>query len=204
MTAIQQQNVVAPVGRIGARPIGKDQQFQFNLQTQGRLVTPAEFGNIVIRANPDGSVLRLRDVAKVQLGAQNMDSETRLNGQPAVPVAIYLAPGANAVNTSALVRKALQRLSERFPAGLHARVMYDTSEFVSDTVHEVITTLLEAFGLVVLVVFLFLGSIARHHHPGGRRAGEPDRHLRGAAGAGVHRQHGVAAGDGAGDRHRGR
>ncbi len=113
----------------------------------------------MIRANPDGSVLRLRDVADVQLGAQNMDSETRLNGQPAVPVAIYLSPGANAVQTSAAINQALQRLSTRFPAGLHARVMYDTSEFVRDTVREVLTTLLEAFGLVVLVVFLFLGSV---------------------------------------------
>jgi hydrophobe/amphiphile efflux-1 (HAE1) family protein len=159
IAAIEAQNVVAPVGRIGARPAANDQQFQFNLQTQGRLVTAKQFGNIVIRANPDGSVLRLRDVADVQLGAQNMDSETRLNGAPAVPVAIYLAPGANAVQTSAAVDQALQRLSTRFPAGLHARVMYDTSEFVRDTVREVLTTLLEAFGLVVLVVFLFLGSV---------------------------------------------
>ncbi len=159
ISAINAQNTVAPVGRIGARPIGNDQQFQFNLQTQGRLITPAQFGAIVIRANPDGSVLRLRDVADVDLGAQNMDAETRLNGQPAVPVAIYLAPGANAVQTSAAVQAALNRLGARFPQGLHAKVMYDTSEFVRDTVHEVLTTLLQAFALVVLMVFLFLGSI---------------------------------------------
>ena len=91
------QNVLAPIGRIGARPIGDDQQFQFNVQTQGRLTTPEEFGAIVLRANPDGSVLRLRDVARVELGAQNMDSESRLNGRPGVPIGIYLAPGANAV-----------------------------------------------------------------------------------------------------------
>ncbi len=159
IAAIQQQSTVAPIGRIGARPVGNNQQFQFNLQTQGRLVTPAQFGDIVIRANPDGSVLRLHDVADVQLGAQNMDAETRLNGRPAVPVAIYLSPGANAVQTSAAVARALQRLSQSFPRGLHAQVMYDSSSFVSDTLREVIQTLLEAFALVVLVVFLFLGNI---------------------------------------------
>src|SRR6201997_769916 len=83
IAAIQAQNVEAPVGRIGARPIGKDQQFQLNVQTQGRLTTPEQFGNIVLRANPDGSLLRVRDVARIELGAQNQDIEVRLNGEPA-------------------------------------------------------------------------------------------------------------------------
>jgi hydrophobe/amphiphile efflux-1 (HAE1) family protein len=159
IAAINAQNVVAPVGRIGARPIGNDQQFQFNLQTTGRLVTPAEFGAIVIRANPDGSVLRLRDVARIELGAQNMDSDARLNGKPAVPIGIYLAPGANAVNAAAAVAQTLDRLRGRFPPGLHAMVMYDSTTFVTDTIREVIKTLGEAFILVVIVVFLFLGSV---------------------------------------------
>ena len=159
VAAIQSQNVVAPIGRIGARPIGNDQQFQFNLQTQGRLVTPTQFGNIVIRANPDGSVLRVRDVARVELGAQNMDSETRLNGRPGVPIGIYLSPGANAVDTAAAVTQTLKRLGSRFPPGLHAQVMYDSTTFVSDTRREVMHTLTIAFVLVVCVVFLFLGNI---------------------------------------------
>ncbi len=159
IAAIQAQNVVAPIGRVGARPIGNDQQFQFNLQTQGRLVTPAEFGAIVIRANPDGSVLRLRDVARIELGAQNMDSETRLNGRPGVPIGIYLSPGANAVDTAAAVAKTLARLQTRFPAGLHAMTMYDSTSFVRDTRTEVLKTLGIAFILVVGVVFLFLGSV---------------------------------------------
>ena len=158
IAAIQQQNVVAPIGRIGARPIDNDQQFQFNLQTQGRLLTPGQFGNIVIRANPDGAVLRLRDVARVQLGAQNMDSETRLNGRPAVPIGIYLSPGANAVDTAAAVARTLARMQPRFPAGLHAQVMYNSTTFVSDTRTEVMRTLIIAFTLVVGVVFIFLGS----------------------------------------------
>ena len=159
IAAIQAQNVIAPIGRIGARPIGNDQQFQFNLQTQGRLVTPDQFGAIVIRANPDGSVLRLRDVARIELGAQNMDSETRLNGRPAVPIGIYLSPGANAVNTAQAVAKTLATLEPRFPPGLHARVMYDSTTFVTDTRREVMRTLVIAFVLVVAVVYLFLGNL---------------------------------------------
>jgi len=157
--AIQAQNVQAPVGRIGARPVGNDQQFQLNVQTQGTLTTPEQFGKIVLRANPDGTVLRLSDVARVELGAQNEDTETRLNGRPAVGVALYLAPDANAVQTSAAVTRTLARLSERFPAGLKARVVYDSTLFVNDTIHEVMWTLGAAFILVVIVVFLFLGNL---------------------------------------------
>jgi hydrophobe/amphiphile efflux-1 (HAE1) family protein len=159
ITAIQSQNVVAPVGRIGARPMSTDVQFQLNLQTQGRLTTPEQFGNIVIRANPDGSVLRVKDVARLELGAQNQDSESRLNGQPSVAIAIYLAPGANAVNTAAAVNSKLTQLSPRFPEGLQFQVTYDSTTFVTDTIHEVLRTLVEAFVLVIVVVFLFLGSL---------------------------------------------
>ena len=157
--AISAQNVQAAVGRIGARPTLTDTQFQFNVQTQGRLTTPAQFGAIVVRANPDGSVLRVRDVARVELGAANQDSESRLNGNPAISIGIYLAPGANAVQTSARVQAVLDGLAPRFPEGLKARVFYDSSTFVSDTITEVIRTLAEAFVLVVLVVFLFLGNL---------------------------------------------
>ncbi|HUC09025.1 MAG TPA: multidrug efflux RND transporter permease subunit [Stellaceae bacterium] len=159
ISAIQAQNVVAPVGRIGARPIAKNQQFQMNVQTQGRLTTPEQFGNIVLRANPDGSLLRVKDVARVDLGAQNQDIEARLNGKPAVAIGIYLSPGANAVKTAALVRANLDRLSQRFPPGLKYLVNYDTTTFVFDTIHDVLITLVIAFALVVIVVFLFLGSL---------------------------------------------
>jgi len=158
IAAIQAQNIQAPVGRIGARPIGPDQQFQLNVQTQGQLKTPKEFGEIVLRAFPDGSVLRVRDVARVEMGAQNEDSESRIDGRPGVPIGIYLSPGANAVATAAAVNRTLADLSKRFPEGLKARVMYDSTTFVSDTIHEVIRTLTEAFLLVVLVVYLFLGN----------------------------------------------
>ncbi|TWC01119.1 hydrophobe/amphiphile efflux-1 (HAE1) family protein [Bradyrhizobium macuxiense] len=159
IAAIRAQSVQAPVGRIGARPISNDQQFQFNVQTQGRLTTSKQFGDIVLRANPDGSVLRIRDVARVEIGAQNMDSESRIDGNPGVPMGIYLAPGANAVTTAKAVQATLAKLSERFPPGLTYLVQYDSTTFVSDTIKEVIKTLGEAFVLVVIVVFLFLGNL---------------------------------------------
>jgi hydrophobe/amphiphile efflux-1 (HAE1) family protein len=156
--AVQAQNVQAPVGRIGAQPVPKDQQFQLNVQTQGRLTTPEQFGNIVIRSNPDGSVLRVKDVARIELGAQNEDVESRLNGQSAVAVGIYLAPGANAIQVASAVNTALDKVRSRFPAGLQASVVFDSTVFINDTIHEVVKALLEAFILVIIVVFLFLGS----------------------------------------------
>src|ERR1700726_4051601 len=159
IAAIQAQNVEAPAGRIGARPISRDQQFQMNVQTQGRLTTPEQFGNIVLPANPDGSLLRIRDVARVELGAQNEDVEGRFNSEPAVAIGLYLSPGANAVSTASQVIATMDRLSQRFPAGLHYVVNYDTTTFVRDTIHDVLITLVIAFGLVVIVVFIFLGSL---------------------------------------------
>ena len=159
IAVIQSQNVQAAVGRIGARPTSDVTQFQLNVQTQGRLTTPEQFGNIVIRANPDGSVLRIKDVARTELGAANSDTLSRLNGNPAVSIGIYLAPGANAVQTSARIGAALSELGTRFPAGLKSRVFYDSSSFVSDTIHEVVKTLAIAFVLVVAVVYIFLGSL---------------------------------------------
>jgi hydrophobe/amphiphile efflux-1 (HAE1) family protein len=159
IAAIRAQSVQAPVGRIGARPISDDQQFQFNVQTLGRLATVDQFANIVLRANPDGSQLLVKDVARVEMGAQNLDSEARIDGRAAVPVAIYLAPGANAVTTAQAVAATMQRLAKRFPAGLSYLVQYDSTTFVRDTIAEVLRTLGEAFVLVVIVVYLFLGNL---------------------------------------------
>ncbi len=158
VAAVQAQNTQAAVGRVGARPTSQHTQFQINLQTKGRLSSPEEFGAIVVRANPDGSVLRVRDVARVELGAASQDTEGRLNGNPAITIGMYLAPGANAVSTSARVKQTLDDLGTRFPDGLKTLIFYDSSTFVSDTITEVIKTLAEAFVLVVIVVFLFLGN----------------------------------------------
>ncbi len=159
VNAIEAQNVVAPVGRIGARPATADVQFQLNVQTQGRLTTPKQFADIVLRANPDGSLLRVGDVARVELGAQNVDSESRLDGNPSVAMKISLAPGANAVATARLVNAKLAALRARFPAGLDYQVTWNSTLFVNDTITEVLKTLGEAFVLVVIVVFLFLGNL---------------------------------------------
>ncbi|MBY0380612.1 MAG: multidrug efflux RND transporter permease subunit [Xanthobacteraceae bacterium] len=159
IAAIRAQSVQAAVGRIGARPISDQQQFQFNVQTQGRLTTAEQFGKIVLRANPDGSVLRISDVAHVEIGAQNLDSESRIDGRAGVPIGVYLSPGANAVTTAKAVQATLSKLSARFPKGLTYLVQYDSTTFVTDTIHEVLKTLGEAFVLVVIVVFLFLGNL---------------------------------------------
>ena len=158
ISAVQAQNVQAPIGRIGARPVADNQPLQLNVQTQGRLTTPDEFGNIVIRANNDGSSLRLRDVARIEMGAQNEDNESRLNGDRAVTIGIYLAPGANAVQTAAAVNQTIADARTRFPEGLQVTDVFDTTVFVNDTIKEVLKTLGEAFILVALVVFVFLGS----------------------------------------------
>ncbi len=158
VTAIQSQNVQAAVGRIGGRPISDDQSFQINLETRGRLASAEEFGNIIVRAGQDGSTLRVRDVARVEIGAANMDTENRYNGQPAIAFGVYLAPGANAVQVATAMRNRLNELKTRFPSSVDYTVFYDTSEFVTETIVEVLITLAEAFALVVVVVFLFLGS----------------------------------------------
>jgi multidrug efflux pump len=159
INAIQSQNIQAAVGRIGARPISDEQQLQLNIHTEGRLTSVAEFENIVVRTNPDGSILRLGDVAKLELGAANLDRETRFNGGPAAVIAIYQSPGANAITTLKAVRDRISELERTFPEDLAWKVTYDPTTFVKDTIHEVQKTLIEAFILVVIVVFLFLGSI---------------------------------------------
>jgi hydrophobe/amphiphile efflux-1 (HAE1) family protein len=159
INAIKAQNVQAAVGRIGARPISNDQQLQLNIQTTGRLTSPEQFENIVVRTNPDGSVLRLGDVARIELGAANLDRDTRFNGGPAAAIAMYQSPGANAIATLKAVREKIKELQERFPEDLDWKVTYDPTVFVTDTIHEVLKTLFEAFVLVVIVVYLFLGSV---------------------------------------------
>jgi hydrophobic/amphiphilic exporter-1 (mainly G- bacteria), HAE1 family len=158
IAAIQSQNVQAAVGRIGAQPMTPDQQFQITLQTQGRLTDTAEFERIVVRANPDGSTVRVSDIGRVELGSRQSDSFSRMDGRDAAAIAIYLAPGANAVAVADGIKTAMDRLAERFPDDLSHMVLYDTTDFVNASIEKVIHTLLEAFVLVILVVFLFLGS----------------------------------------------
>ena len=159
ISALQKQNVQAAVGRLGARPTPNDQQLQLNVQTKGRLTSPDEFAKIVIRTNPDGSILRLGDIARLELGAANLDRATRLNGSPATLIGVYQAPGANAINALNGVKQVMSEGAKNFPDDLAWKVVYDPTTFVTATIHEVQKTLLEAFVLVVLVVYLFLGNL---------------------------------------------
>ncbi len=159
INAIQSQNMQAAVGRLGARPTPDDQQLQLNIQTKGRLTSVPEFENIVIRTNQDGSILRLSDVARLELGAANLDRATRLNGAPATLIAIYQAPGANALTALGAVKTLMNERAKEFPDDLAWKITYDPTTFVTATIHEVNKTLVEAFVLVVLVVYLFLGSL---------------------------------------------
>jgi hydrophobe/amphiphile efflux-1 (HAE1) family protein len=159
ISAIQSQNTQAAVGRIGARPISDDQQLQLNIQTKGRLTSPEEFEKIVIRTNPDGSILRLGDIARLELGAANLDRSTRLDGAPSTLIGIYQAPGANALKTVDALNKLMAESAKSFPEGLAWKVTYDPTVFVRATIEKVKHTLLEAAVLVLLVVFLFLGNL---------------------------------------------
>ena len=159
IAAVQGQNVQAALGRIGAPPVTDKQQFQLTIKTKGRLSQPEEFANIVLRANPDGSVVRVKDVARVEMGARSQDRYGRFNGAPAASIGIYQSPGANAVQVTSLVRKAMDTMATRFPKDLAYDVFFDTTVFVTSTIREVIQTLIEAIVLVALVVFLFLGKL---------------------------------------------
>ena len=159
ISALQSQNIQAAVGRIGAQPMSDDQLFQLNIQTKGRLTTEEEFGKTVVRANPDGSFVRIKDIGRVELGAKSSDVFGRFNGGEGAVIAIYQAPGANAVAVAEGVFQTMESLKKAFPEGLDYKVTYDTTKFVEESIHEVKKTLAEAFVLVVIVVFLFLGSI---------------------------------------------
>ncbi|MBV9514308.1 MAG: efflux RND transporter permease subunit, partial [Mycobacteriaceae bacterium] len=157
ISAVQNQNVQAALGRVGAAPITKEQQVQINIKTKGRLTQPEEFAAIVVRANPDGSVVRVRDVARVEMGAKSQDRYSRLNGAPAAAIGIYQTPGSNAVDVTRKVRDTMDALATRFPQDLTYAVFFDSTVFVTATISEVVRTLLIAIALVAVVVFLFLG-----------------------------------------------
>jgi hydrophobe/amphiphile efflux-1 (HAE1) family protein len=158
VAAIRSQNVQAPVGRIGAPPVARGQQIEIPLEAQGRLSDVKQFEGIVVRADPDGSLLRLGDVARVELAAQSYNSAGFLNNRPSAVIGVFQAPGANAVTTAAGIRAALDKLSGTFPQGVRYEVSFDTTTFVTASIQQVIRTLVEAFVLVLIVVFAFLGN----------------------------------------------
>src|SRR5438067_952237 len=159
VAAVQSQNVQAALGRIGAAPSPQSQQIQLTITTEGRLTHTEEFENIIVRANPDGSVVRVKDVARVDLGAKTQDRHARFNGAPAAAIGIYQSPGANAVEVARQVRETLDGLKQRFPDDVAYAMFWDATVFVTSTIEEVVRTLIIAFVLVGIVVFLFLGKL---------------------------------------------
>ncbi|MBN9663396.1 MAG: multidrug efflux RND transporter permease subunit [Acidobacteria bacterium] len=156
LAAIQGQNRVNPAGKLGGRPAPKGQEFTYTVMAQGRFNTPEEFGGIIVRSNPDGSTLRLKDVARIEMGAQTYDIISRFNGRATAGMAIYQLPGSNAVETAKNVTAHLHQLEKRFPKDLALDMTLDTTKVVTQGMKEIAITLFEALALVVLVVYLFL------------------------------------------------
>ena len=153
---IQEQNAQFAVGQFGQEPMRKDIVFTYSINTQGRLIKPEEFGNIIIRSNSDGSSLRLRDVATIELGAETYTVRNKFNGKDAVGFGVFLQPGANALQVAHDVEKKMQELSGNFPQGMHYDIAYDTTKFVAISIKEVIKTFIEAIVLVIIIMYFFL------------------------------------------------
>lgn len=156
MGAVQAQNVQRAAGKIGQPPLTQSVDRMYTIVAPGRLKTPEEFEEIILRANADGTSLRLKDVARVELGSQTYEFSGKYNNQPAVPIGVFLSPGANAVATADAVNQRMKELAANFPGGIEYKVAYDTTLFVNASIEEVIHTLIEAMILVFLVVYLFL------------------------------------------------
>ncbi|MGZ5074653.1 MAG: efflux RND transporter permease subunit, partial [Usitatibacter sp.] len=156
--ALRAQNAQFAAGKIGQEPTPADQQFTYTVTTRGRLVDPEEFGNIVLRANGPNGALRLKDVARLELGAGSYDAFTRVDGKPTIGIPVFLQSGANALAVNAAVRAKMDELAKTFPEGVEYIVNFDTTRVVKASIHEVVMTLLEAAILVILVVYVFLQS----------------------------------------------
>src|SRR6202043_276018 len=156
VSAIQTQNTVNPAGQVGSEPVPKGQEFTYSVRAQGRLTSPEEFEQIVLRETPDTGIVRVKDVARVELGAQDYSVEGHLNGKPSAVIAVYQLPGSNAVETAAAVRKLMTESKKRFPGDMDYAVPVDTTLAVSAGMKEIVETLVIALVLVIAVVYLFL------------------------------------------------
>ena len=156
---VREQNAQFAAGRFGEEPMNKPQVFTYSVTTPPRLVDRTQFEEIIIRSEENGGAFRLKDVARVELGALLYGFSGTFNGSPAVPIAVYLQPGANALQVAATVRETMERISKRFPVGLRYDIPFDTTRFVEVSIQEVAITFVEAIALVVLVVFLFLQNV---------------------------------------------
>jgi HAE1 family hydrophobic/amphiphilic exporter-1 len=156
INAVNAQNAVNPAGTVGGEPVPKGQEFTYAVRAQGRLQTAEEFGDIVVRSNPDGSMVRVKDIGRIELGGQNYALSGRLNGKPAALVALYQLPGTNAIAAADGAKKRIKELAEKFPADLDYVVCLDTTLAVTEGMVEIQHTLVEALILVIVVVFIFL------------------------------------------------
>jgi HAE1 family hydrophobic/amphiphilic exporter-1 len=156
VSAIQAQNTVNPAGKAGGEPAPKGQEFTYSVLAQGRLVSPEEFGQIVVRETPDGGIVRVRDVARIELGSQDYSVAGRLNGKPSAIIATYQLPGSNAVDAANGVKKLMTQMKQSFPNDMDFVIALDTTRSVTEGMKEIVETLLIALGLVILVVFIFL------------------------------------------------
>ena len=156
VNAVQAQNTVNPAGQVGGEPSVAGQQFTYTVRAQGRLTSPEEFGDIIVREGADGGVVRVRDVATVDLGSQDYGWQARLNGEPVGEIGIYQLPGSNAVEAAKGIRKLMAKMKERFPADVDYAITLDTTDAVRAGMQEIVMTLMIAFVLVILVVYLFL------------------------------------------------
>ncbi len=154
--ALQEQNLIVAAGKLGSSPAQPNQQFEYTIQAKGRLKTPEEFGDTVIRARQNGSFVRLSDIGRIELGSEDYSISAKLNDQETAFLVIYQLPGANATEVARLVKEEMEKLSERFPEGVNYVVPFDTTEFIIRSIDEVKVTLFQAVALVILVVFLFL------------------------------------------------
>ena len=159
ISAIQEQNSQFAAGQFGQQPMDEYQPYTYSVNTKGRLIDAEEFGNIILKSDSLGGILRLKDVARIELGAQDYSVTSTFNGEPAVAFAIYLQPGANAIDTANMIKSKMAELSKNFPDGITYEIPYDTTIFVEDSIKEVIHTFFEAVILVIAVVYLFLQNI---------------------------------------------
>jgi hydrophobe/amphiphile efflux-1 (HAE1) family protein len=158
LAALRRQNVQVAAGTLGAEPQPNGAQFELTVEAPGRLVDPEAFAEVVVATGAEGALVRLRDIGRVELGAQNYMMSASMDGKPAIAIGIFQRPGSNALQTAADVRKQMDQLQKTFPPGLKYDIVYDTTRFVSTSIHKVFETMIEAVALVVLVVFLFLQS----------------------------------------------
>ena len=156
VSAIQAQNTVNPAGQVGGSPSPKGQEYTYSVRAQGRLTSPEEFGDIVVRELPDGGIVRVRDVARIELGAQDYTLSGRINGKPGAIIAVYQLPGTNAVDAAKGVRKLMEEAKKRFPQDVDYVVSLDTTESVTEGIRDIVVTIVIAIALVTLVVYLFL------------------------------------------------